>query len=109
MAKYVPLVTFKIDGNKHHICDVFDEIEDAFNTAKYGYHEAHISKDGGAIVFTLVSDDACLQLLKHLESLKGKKIESFSVFPFEDLMNGDKVEKLENSTKSEIERLKSKN
>lgn len=109
MAKYVPLVTFKIKG-KHHICDVLDDIEDAFNKGvKYGYHETYISKNGGAVVFSLSSDDACSQLLKHLETLRGEKLESFSVFPFEGLLNDGKVEKLNGNSPEEIERLKSKN
>ena len=98
MAKYVPLVTFEINEREHHICDVLDEIEDAFNDGvKYGYHETYISKSSGAIVFTLSSDTACWQLFRRLVSLKSEKIKSFSVFPFGDLLNGKDAKKLDDN------------
>ena len=86
VTKYVPLVTFQIKG-EHHICDVLDEIEDSFSRGvKYGYHETYISKKDGAIVFTLGSPKACLQLFMYLELLKREKIKVFRVFPFKDLL-----------------------
>ena len=97
IAKHVPLVTFEIDEREHHICDILDEIEDAFNDGvKYRYHETYIRKNSGAIVFTL-TDTACWQLFRRLVSLKPEKIKSFSVFPFGDLLNGKDAKKLDDS------------
>ena len=102
VTKYVPLLTFQIKG-EHHICDVLDEIEDSFSRGvKYGYHETYISKKGGAIVFTLGSAKACLQLFMYLELLKREKIKVFSVFPFGDLLNGKDAKKLDDSLIEEL-------
>ena len=109
VTKYVPLVTFQIkegattkDKKEYHICDAFDDIEDAFNDGvKYRYHETRIGKNDGAIVFIL-SDIACWQLFRRLVSLKPEKIKSFSIFALKDLLNGTVAEKLDDSLIKEL-------
>ncbi|MDE7255753.1 MAG: hypothetical protein K2N54_06210 [Helicobacter sp.] len=90
MAKDTFMVTFKIKEN-HHICDVFEDIESAFEKTamKYAYHEAYIDKCSGSILFTLRSSDAYSVLLESLQ--KQKNIESFRIFVFKDLLNGNEV------------------
>lgn len=110
MEKIAPLITFQIkegaktkDGKEYHICDAFDDIEDAFNEGvKYRYHETRISKNDGAIVF-ICTDIVCWQLFKRLWTLKReKKIKTFSVFPFGDLLNGKDAKKLDDSLIEEL-------